>query len=205
MIKSTDLAKRKADMRRLFSRLRADIPLNEKQTLDSILTDTVVNLPEFIKADTVLCYYPIKSEPNVLPIATLALSLGKTVAFPISHRDTHTLSFHKLSELSEIRTGEYGIFEPCASAPEPTDLSRAICITPAISFDRAGHRIGWGGGYYDRFLKDFGGISVCVIYSALETESVPADAFDMTVDLIVTEKGVIYTNAKKEQTEADAK
>lgn len=198
MIDNVAVAAEKSELRAHLSAVRKSISKEEKLLLDRTLVDLASRLPEFIDSDTLLCYYPIKSEPNILPLAELALSLGKAVAFPISHREGATLTFHQIRDLSALRSGEYGIPEPDASLATPKDLSRAVCIVPALSVDKFGKRLGYGGGYYDRFLENFEGTSLCLIYSALCVDRLPTDEHDISVDMIITEKGGVYVNEKKE-------
>ena len=69
--------------------------------------------------------------------------------------------------------------------------SDTLCILPALAYDAQGNRLGYGGGYYDRFLSNFAGTSVLAIYSFLYADSLPTDNFDKQADKIITEKGVL--------------
>ena len=179
----------KKEARAHFLALRRSIPEDRRNFLDGALFSIASNHSAFLKAEAVLCYYPVRGEPNILPLAEYALQLGKTVAFPISHTDERHLSFHKINSLSELSEGAYRIPEPSKTFPEITDFSSAICIVPALAFNRQGKRLGYGGGYYDRFLSKFNGISMGLAYSDFFVPCFPTDAHDATADIIITENG----------------
>lgn len=194
MIKSDAIDKKKKEARIIFKKIRSELSGEEREPLDSTLFSNVISCKCFADADTVLCYYPVKGEPNILPIAEYALKMKKTVAFPISHVQSKKLSFHSVKSLSELKKGAYGIPEPSPESSSPTDLKRAICIVPALAFDKTGKRLGYGGGYYDRFLSEFEGKSIGLAYSIFYVDKLPADEYDATINLIITEKGEVFLN-----------
>ena len=110
------------------------------------------------------------------------------------------MTFHFVSDLSELTTGNYGIPEPPAENPCYSGES-ALCVVPALSYDRLGHRIGYGGGYYDRFLSTFTGESCGFVYRELLAPALPREPHDMAVSYIITEKEVLRAE-RKEQLDA---
>ena len=180
----------KKALRRDLRKKRRAIDPTQKTELDSVLVLHTLQTKEFRKSKLLLLYAPLSDEPNLLPLAEEAFRAGKQVAFPISHTESHTLSFHTVTSLSELCEGTYGIFEPPVSAPQITDTKNALCIVPALAFDQGGFRLGYGGGYYDRFLTDFRGCKMGVIYSDFITAKVPKGHFDHKVDIMLTEKNV---------------
>ena len=103
------------------------------------------------------------------------------------------MEFYLVSALDELEEGKFGIREPRSDAPMVTDLSDALVIVPAFSFDRAGHRIGYGGGYYDRYLRAHKLRSVGVAYEEFLRDALPYDDLDAAVDTVVTEKRILQT------------
>ena len=181
----------KPTVRSHFRAIRKEISEDRKSSLDSALVSIISELPEFISADTLLMYYPVRNEPNILSLTKIALSLGKRVAFPISHTESHTLTFHCIGDLSDLNIGAYGIPEPDHSLPMITEFSCSICIVPGMSFDKSRHRLGYGGGYYDRFLAEYDGYSIGATYSLLLADELPTDEYDLAVDKVITEEGVV--------------
>lgn len=159
------------------------------------IANRISALDTFSEADTVLMFYPIGSELNILPLFEISKKLGKKIAFPCSCADG-ILIFRYVNELFELTARKYNIPEPESFATEVVDLSHSICITPALAFDNDGYRIGYGGGYYDRFLANYNGISVGVVYDDLITNDVPRDKFDLPVDIIITERRQICVKKK---------
>ena len=187
----------KKSARSHFLALRKNISDESRFLLDSAIFSNAALLPEYLKASTILCYYPIRREPNILPLIRHSQMLGKTVAFPISHVDERRLSFHAISDLSELTMGAYGIPEPPAELPEIADFTDALCLVPALAFDVNGRRLGYGGGYYDRFLSNFQGISIGLAYSSFFVDTIPAEPHDATVDIIITENGGYFPYEKR--------
>ena len=159
------------------------------------IANRISALDVFSDADTVLMFYPIGSELSILPLFDIAKSLGKKIAFPCSCANG-ILIFRYVNELCELTARTYNIPEPESFAAKVLYFARSICITPALAFDTEGYRIGYGGGYYDRFLANYEGISVGVAYDDLITNDVPRDKFDLPVDIIITERREICVKKK---------
>ena len=148
-------------------------------------------LKDYADADILLLYFPTRSEPDLTLLAHLALRDGKQVAFPISRTDSLTLDFRIVTSLDELEAGAYGIFEPRESAPRATLTERTLCVVPALAVDRDGYRLGYGKGYYDRFLSSFVGRSLVAIHSSLVCERLPRNDTDIPLNTIITETGAI--------------
>ena len=181
----------KAGARKHFLAKRADMTDAERADASLRLCEEILSLEQFASADVVLVYYPTKNEPDLLPVANAALALGKRVAFPISNTADLTLTFGEITSIDQLHTGAYGIPEPEANLPKLTKNS--LCIVPALAADKQGFRLGYGKGYYDRFLADFDGASVCALPDAHLCDKLPTESTDIPVDIIITQTGVIYT------------
>lgn len=180
----------KRALRAKYKSLRAEITSQDKKALDEKICAATVALASFRYANTVLMYAPTESEIDVMPIARYALECGKKVAFPRCNVDEHTMDFKYVASLDELTVGEYSIREPLQSAESVTDFSHSICIVPGLVFDRAGYRVGYGKGYYDRFLSGYRETKLGLVYSDYILECVPRGRFDRHVDILVCEKGV---------------
>lgn len=189
MIKFISESTDKQAARSILLKLRNEISETERAELNKRLFEKTAELRIFKEAETLLCYYPVRGEPDILPLAQYTLELGKKVAFPISHVSDKRLSFHVISNLSELTRGTYNIPEPSEAAAEITDFSGSLCIVPALAFDKEGHRLGYGAGYYDRFLSSFNGVSIGLAYSQFYVDKIPFDKHDASVNIIITENG----------------
>ena len=146
----------------------------------------------FLNADTVLLYYPIKNEISPIPLIELCLSMGKNVAFPVCQNEVSTLIFKNISTMDDLTCASFGILEPKPHCKTADITEKTLCLVPALAFSREGHRLGYGKGFYDRFLNDFEGICAGFSYSLLVCDSLPHDEHDIPLDMIVTESEVMY-------------
>lgn len=146
----------------------------------------------FVNADTVLLYYPIKNEISPLPLFELCLKMGKEIAFPVCQNETSTLEFRKILSLDELSPSCFGILEPNSSCKIANPNKNTLCLVPAIAFSKSGHRLGYGKGFYDRFLSNFEGVSTGFSYSALVLDTLPHKEHDIPLNMIVTESEVMY-------------
>lgn len=183
----SDADKRKARLE--LSKIRADI--YDKAKYSERLCNGITTLQEYKDADIILLYFPTKSEPDLSALARRAWNDGKQVAFPISKTEECKLDFRTVSSLDELREGAYGIREPREDAKLATLGKSALCIVPALAIDTEGYRLGYGKGYYDRFLSSFEGVAVVAIHSSLICKRLPRNDTDIPIDTIITETGAI--------------
>lgn len=178
----------KADARAHFSSRRSSIELEERKRKSDSVVSSVISLPEFKNCDTLFLYSPIKSEVDILPLFNIAKDREIKVAFPISIKDLSVLDFRVVSSFDELSIGAYNICEPSENSEKAIFSDRSICIVPALAFDRSGNRLGYGKGFYDRFLNSFTGLSVGVTFDELLCDTLPTDAYDVPVNIIITDK-----------------
>jgi 5-formyltetrahydrofolate cyclo-ligase len=150
----------------------------------------LINSKEFKSAKTVGAYYAFGSEVRTNLIIEKAHSLGKKVALPSVEGET--LTFYELSPGQCLVKGRFGIMEPLPYGPvDNIDL----LVVPGVAFDRQGYRLGYGKGYYDRYLeKNKKTISLCagLAYSFQLLNSLPLREHDMRLDAIATENEIHY-------------
>ena len=192
MVKTAD----KEELRHFYKALRKNSDPADAARKDKMLCDKLFVLPEYAAADTVLMYYPSKGEPDILKIFGKSRSDGKSVAFPLCAG--REMIFKLVNNLSELTTVYFGIPSPSPEAKNAPTGKNTLCILPALAFDRDGFRLGYGGGFYDRFLSGFCGISAGLARSEFLTNYLPRESFDRKADIIITENEVIVTNAQKE-------
>jgi 5-formyltetrahydrofolate cyclo-ligase len=169
--------------------------LDEKylEKSDQSIYDIVSVLEEVKNADTVFMYCSLGREIDTRKLMQLCFDKGQKVALPVCVNDTD-LVFKELSSSSELVTGMYDLLEPPLSAPEAKISEKSVMITPSLTYDRQGYRMGKGKGYYDRWLSKHKIYSVGVAREALMVDEVPREPHDVRVDCLVTEKGLIRFN-----------
>ena len=189
----SEIRTQKIDLRTKYRCLRRELDKNLRAKMDAKICETIISLASFRYCDTILTYSPLDDEINVNPVAEEALRRGKTVAFPVTEK-RGIMKFHTVKSLDELTLSAGGIKEPPASNPVcDGKTANALCIVPAFLFDPEGYRLGYGGGYYDRYLADFSGNKIGVVYSDFILPRLPRGRFDISVDLLVSEKGVKVT------------
>ena len=180
----------KITLRGILLQKRAEISREQKKTMDRDIAAGIGDSPLFKNTSMLLIYAPLENEINLLPLALVARKRGIPVAFPRCDKESGTMQFYTLPEGQKLSPGAYGIPEPPEDAPLCIPDRRALCIVPALSYDLDGNRIGYGKGYYDRYLATFPGVKVGVAYASLLLKSVPTEPHDLPVDWLFTERGV---------------
>lgn len=136
------------------------------------------------KASAVFTYASTEIEVDTRRLIAYCLERKILVALPVSG-DTE-LSFYYINDVSELKKGRFGIDEPPTDRPALAD-ENTLCIVPALCADGEGLRLGYGRGYYDRFLSGFAGKSVIICYRAFKRE-VPAEPYDIKANFTVFDR-----------------
>jgi len=167
--------------------LRSAISPEDKRAWDAAINQAIIAHDWFRQAKAILAYYPIKSEPDIRPALEEALRQGKEVCLPKCDPGTREMAFHPITALESLRPGAHGIPEP-ENHSQFSTLNSQLCLVPGLAFDKAGFRLGYGGGYYDRFLARHGGLrTIGICYEALLREHLLKDALDIAVERVLTE------------------
>ena len=180
LLPSNKLRLAKNKMRELLVQKRRVMPTSERQMYSQQILEQLEQMTCFRDAKTVLLYYPIQNEVDVLPLVK-KYKREKTLLFPVSHRRGMTV--HPYAGNEHMHRGKFGIPEPTTPAyTGPIDL----VIVPAVAFDAKGRRLGRGGGFYDRFIKKLTHtVLVGVGYDFQLVDEVPAVRHDQRVHRIV--------------------
>ena len=193
----TDHISTKKQARKLFLCERNSFSEEDIDLMSRSLCNILFEQIKTFDVQTVLLFFPFRQEPTLIPLMTQLLNVGIRTAFPVSHKDEIHLEFRYVESIDDFVDGEYGIKEPNVFCNTVIYFSDCICIVPALAFDKTGMRIGYGKGYYDRFLENFPGVSIGVTFSKFIVSKLPIEEKDIPVDFIVTEKGVIIPDEKK--------
>ena len=152
----------------------------------------IKKIPEFLKAQTLACYYPIGSEVLTQDIMLDAMSQGKKVLLP--KVDEKKLIFKRISDLNSLQKGSFDIMEPKDDCPVEEKID--VVIVPTVGISPIGYRLGYGHGYYDRFLSEVKTTAIALTYSKQIVKSVPFSEHDIKIDWIVTENEYYSTLRK---------
>jgi 5-formyltetrahydrofolate cyclo-ligase len=132
-------------------------------------------------------YHAHKGEADPALLLARLVELGCTIAFPRVKRKDQPLDFHHVPDGEVLEPGSFGIPEPLAHWPRATP---SVLLVPLLAFDAAGHRLGSGHGYYDRTFAVLKARAIGIAYAGQEMDSIPHEAHDRTLDMVVTEQGI---------------
>ena len=151
------------------------------------IAETVTALPEYSNSQRIFAYADYNHEVMTKYIIEAAWNDGKEVAVPkVVGQD---MVFYKLTDFAQLEKGYFGIPEPARG--EIVQWEEALMIMPGVAFDRQNHRVGYGGGFYDRFLEKHPYITrVAVAFEFQMMSEVPVESTDISPEIIVTEKEI---------------
>lgn len=184
----------KNELRKLYKSIRAGVSPDEKQLFDSRILSNLFNTDFFRSSGLILTYSSYSSEPDTSELIRYSLSLGKSVAVPFWQNGR--MDFYFINSPDDLTKIISGISSVDISRSHPvTDFSGCLCIVPGLSFDISGGRLGYGGGYYDRFLSEHPGVfSAGICYErCLCRSSLPLEAHDIRVKTVITDNSVIQS------------
>lgn len=171
-------------------RLRRDLTSEQVREYSKIIQYKLESRKAFKEAETIMLYISFAKEPETLPIIEKILSEGKKVVVPVSNLSTNTIIPTYINGVDELIPGAYGILEPTIiRAVNPMDID--LVVIPGIAFDMHRNRLGFGMGYYDKFLATTEAARIALCYDFQVVDDLPTNELDIPMDLILTEKGEI--------------
>ncbi|SFP44756.1 5-formyltetrahydrofolate cyclo-ligase [Butyrivibrio proteoclasticus] len=156
----------------------------------SLIAEKLFGLKEYVDAENILIYASMKSEVITDGIIEHSLESGKKVFCPkCTDKNNGLMEFIQIEMLSDLKAGYMGIREPEINESSKIFLGpteKTLVIIPGVAFDKKGNRIGYRGGYYDRFLSKYNGImSVALAFTEQIIEVVPSEIHDIPVDMVL--------------------
>ncbi len=188
--RETNMNSEKTELRKELLKKRSAINEVEAYKKSRKICESIINTREFKEAECIFAYMPTKNEVSILPVVEAGLDLGKHIAFPRCLDKNGHMAFFEIISYEDLVPGAFNIQEPKPECPE-MDVKNGIMLVPGVGFDDSKNRLGYGKGYYDRFIG--AEKSVCYIAPAYEMQvldEIPAESHDKKVDMIVTEKMV---------------
>jgi 5-formyltetrahydrofolate cyclo-ligase len=173
---------------------RDDLPADALRQASLALVERIVALPSFLAATTVAMTLPFRREWDTTPLAARALALGKIVAIPRVDRVARTLVLHRVLDLGrDAAPGYLGLPEPRADTPIVAPATVDWILVPGVAFDAHGHRLGYGGGFFDRLLPELrqGVPRIAAALDVQIVDEVPAGPHDQRVDTVITPTRVL--------------
>lgn len=183
----------KKELRKIFRQKRNRI--SEKSEKDFKIAERVLDSARVKNSDNIFIYVSYGSETDTHLIIEKLLESGKNVAVP-KCLENGIMEFIYIKSLDELSGGAFGI-------PEPSGNSRAVitedavCIVPAYSFTEDGTRLGYGGGYYDRFLEKSEIYTIGICYDEMLSENLPSEKHDIKIKTVITEERTVRCSAER--------
>ena len=173
----------KCELRQLMKEKKRAMTPEQIEAASVRLGELFAQCEPYQQAETIYFYLPYNQEVRTLPMIEKAFADGKRVAVPKVYGDE--MRFIYIEDLSGIAKGSFGIPEPVADEPVAND-PKALILMPGLAFDREGHRIGYGGGYYDKYLNaQHGHPTVALCYAFQMQSHLETEEFDIPVDLVL--------------------
>lgn len=177
----------KNTLRRHYKAVRNSIPSDKRVIADAKMYNSFIESEYFSSFSTFLVYVSCGSEVDTYAIIDFALKNKKRVAVPYCS-DTN-MFFYEIRSIDDLIDGAFGIpTVDISKATKITDFAGSLCVVPALAFDSNGNRLGYGGGYYDRFLSSQNIPTIGLCFEECIAEEIPTEIFDMKIDCILTEK-----------------
>ncbi len=174
----------KKAMRKEFKAKRQQLK-KTSPSANNIIFNNLIKEDMFKEANCIFCYISFGTEIDTSCIIDYILASGKKLVVPKCTTDSGDMIAVEIKSRDELRDGMYGIMEPILDTPcEKKNID--LAIIPALAFDKSGFRLGYGKGYYDRFLADTNIKTIGICHKELLVSELPHNEFDISVDKVIT-------------------
>ena len=186
----------KSILRKKYKELRNNMSKEEVSVRSQSILQNLASHPLWAKSSTIMCFLSLGNEVETKPIIARAWEENKQVVIPVCQTESRTIIPSLLTSFQHLEPKTMGILEPKEGKLYPVDPKIIdLCLIPGLAFDLEGHRIGFGAGYYDRFLPLLkpGTPKMALAFDfQISPQTLPHEAHDVKLDFICTEKKV-YT------------
>ena len=179
----------KRALRATLRRMAEGLPERYRKEADSAIAAHLLAMPAYQEAETVFCFVGTGWEIDTRPILSAALADGKRLCVPLC-TGPGLMELRQITALEQLTPGAYGLPEPPADAPAVAVDAVDLAVLPCMGCNHLGHRLGRGGGYYDRFLAAYRSAAVLVCRERLIREEIPLEPHDLPIPWVLTERGL---------------
>ena len=195
---SEEIARRKTALRQQFRAFRAGLSEAQYTARSAALVAQIQSLPELRRAKTVHMYWPLtlRREIDLRPLIDSLHRSGKQIVLPVVDTFSSTpehapgLRHVRFEKMEALRPNRWGIHEPTGGKSVPIE-DIDVVVVPALGAGRNGHRLGYGKGYYDAFLRRLTAPTLCPVYADCLVEQMPAEPHDVPLTILITEDEII--------------
>lgn len=189
------------DKKQIRYEIRKKILSMDKQLyaqLSNVICEKLLKDPFIIKGKTIAVTISSFPEVNTWPLIESLWDLGKHVVVPKCNAKTKEMTFYEISSFSQTENVYMDLLEPIPTLCEPVNKNQIdVCIVPGIVFDHRGYRIGYGGGYYDRFLNGYKGNTISLAFHSQLIDFVPNCQHDLPIQQLITNETIMYFSKER--------
>ena len=187
----------KKSLRKEMLQKRSQLTKKEINMRSEIISSLLYKTEHYKKSKTIMAFINFGSEINTRYIIEHSIDLGKSVVIPVTEPEIKKLKVSKMLNYSELEIGHYNILTPkdeFLRFIDPNEID--LVLVPGLIFAKNGYRVGYGGGYYDRFFSNLkpNVVKIGISFDLQVQDRVPTDQYDLPVDFILTEKRFIRVN-----------
>ena len=196
--KNTARSMNKQELRKELKKRRNALPQDVREAYSRQICQNLLDLPMVKEADLIYAYSATRSEVSLQMLIEDAWERHSRIGMPKVFGDE--MKFFAIRQLSDLSEGAFGILEPQARAENLLTGNQGICLVPGLGFDAAGGRIGYGKGYYDRYLQAFPGlIRIGCCFDEQLVEKIPKEVQDVSMDYLMTTSGLLVCKGNEER------
>ncbi|MBE6053580.1 MAG: 5-formyltetrahydrofolate cyclo-ligase [Clostridium sartagoforme] len=183
-------------LRKRILEIRDSLDNKEKELMDNIIFNKLINTDLYMKANNIFIYLNFGSEVETKKIINKALEDKKEVYIPKIYKEDKSMKAIRLSSFNDLKENSMGILEPISDTDFIEKERIDLIIVPGVAFDFKGNRVGYGGGYYDRYLKaiEKNSNKLVLAYEFQIIDFIEAEAHDIKFDYIITNTKFIEAN-----------
>lgn len=174
----------KKELRKKYTEVRKNIENREEK--EKKILENLKNLEIYKNSKSIFIFVSYRTEVNTKEIINMILEDGKKVYVPVVKGDE--MIAVEIKSLDNLKPNKMGILEPEDGEPE-TNID--LTLAPGLAFDKDGYRLGYGGGYYDKFFEKVNTIKMGIGYSDQKVEEVPHEEYDKKLDYLITDEGLV--------------
>lgn len=174
-------------LRKKYKFVRKNLGEDKRNEYSLKIMNKIIESEAYKNVDTIFAYVSIGDEVDTYPIIEYSLEAGKRVAVPYCIPNTRLMDFYYINSIEDLSRGSFGVPEPDIKKCNKATEKNGIILVPGLAFDKYGYRMGYGKGYYDRYLNGFNGTKIGLCYSVCMSRCILHNRYDRSVDYIITD------------------
>ncbi|PEJ56947.1 5-formyltetrahydrofolate cyclo-ligase [Bacillus sp. AFS002410] len=182
----------KKDIRNNMMKNLKNISVLDREKKSKQIIETLFSTKQLKDANIIATTMPMEHEINTKYLIATCWNENKSVVVPKCNHKTREMDFYKISSFEDLKEGYFGIQEPIEEKCEKIEKEQIdLVIVPGVAYTLKGERLGYGGGYYDRYLEDYNKLLLALAYDIQIVNELPTEKHDIKIPFIITESEII--------------